>query len=181
MCFTKAPFGAFVFYLWYNYDIKNNYLFMDKKAKIGLALAVVIVLIALVVWGLKDKTNVTEDQTPVAEATEDVTDGSVNKPASSTNAGSSMSYTQALNTYKDRKIQFGVDCAATPSNMTFRNNTNIMLDNRSAQSRTITLGTTYTVKPYGFKIINLSSSTLPKTILVDCGQKQNIATILLQK
>lgn len=121
--------------------------------------------------------------TPVTalEPTEDVSQGSVNASTASGSTGNLLSYNEALAFYKDRRIQFDTNCQAIPNNITFKNNTNIMIDNRSAESRTIKIGTTYTVKGYGFKIIKLSAGTLPTTYLVDCNSQQNVATILVQK
>ena len=93
----------------------------------------------------------------------------------------SMTYQQALTVYKDRRIQFDKVCQAIPNNVTFKNNTTVMLDNRADLTRTLNIGGTVSIKPFGFKLLKLSSSTLPKTILVDCGNGQNVATILLQK
>jgi hypothetical protein len=57
-----------------------------------------------------------------------------------------------------------------------------MIDNRSAQARTVKVGTTFTIKPWGFKIVVLPDVYLKtKTLLVDCGQYQNVATILVQE
>jgi heme/copper-type cytochrome/quinol oxidase subunit 2 len=98
-----------------------------------------------------------------------------------TSAPANLTYQQALINYKDRRIQFNSDCQATPSNVTYKNGTSIMIDNRSAIARTLNINGAVSVKAWGFKIVKLSSSTLPKTILVDCGNGQNVATILLQK
>jgi hypothetical protein len=56
-----------------------------------------------------------------------------------------------------------------------------MLDNRSAYDRTIKLDASYSIKAYGFKIVKLPEISTPMTILVDCGNKQNVATILVQE
>ncbi len=96
----------------------------------------------------------------------------------------SMSYQKALEIYKDNKrIQIsGADfCQASPNNVMYKNGTSIMIDNRSSQTRTIKIDGTYTIEGYGFRIIKLSSGTLPATFLMDCNKQQNIAKILLQK
>lgn len=95
-----------------------------------------------------------------------------------------MSYTNALALYKDNKrIQLSGDtfCQVTPNNVMYKNGTSIMLDNRSAKARTVKIGSTYTIEGYGFRIVKLSSATLPATLLMDCGAQQNVAKILLQK
>ena len=96
----------------------------------------------------------------------------------------SLSYQNALELYKDNKrIQLSGDtfCQVSPNNVMYKNGTSIMVDNRSSQTRTIKIGTTYTIEGYGFKIIKLSSATLPVTLLMDCNNQQNVAKILLQK
>lgn len=94
----------------------------------------------------------------------------------------SISYQDALIKYADRRIQLDDACQAHPSNVTYKDNTGIMIDNRSAKTRTVKIGTTFTIKPYGFKIVVLPDTYLKsKTILVDCDQFQNVATILIQE
>lgn len=96
----------------------------------------------------------------------------------------SMSYQNALTLYKDNKrIQISGDsfCQVSPNNVMYKNGTSVMIDNRSSKTRTIKIGTTYTIEAYGFRIVKLSSGTLPATILMDCDKQQNVAKILLQK
>lgn len=96
-----------------------------------------------------------------------------------------MSYQKALETYKDNlRLQLsGADfCQVSPNNVMYKNGTSIMIDNRSANTRNIKIGSTsYSIEGYGFKIVKLSSTTLPATLLMDCGTQQNIAKILLQR
>jgi hypothetical protein len=94
----------------------------------------------------------------------------------------SLSYTQALVQYKDHRIQFDKTCSAFPNTVTYKDNTGLMLDNRSPNPVTVKVGTTYTIKGYGFRIITLQDVQLTaKVVLVDCGAKQNVATILIQE
>ena len=97
----------------------------------------------------------------------------VSKPA--------LSYQNALAKYKDVRIQLNANCQADPTQMTFKNGTEIMMDNRSPKDRTVKVGSIYNIKAWGFKIVKLSSATLPATWLVDCDKSQNVATILIQK
>jgi hypothetical protein len=93
-----------------------------------------------------------------------------------------ISYTNALIKYADRRIQFNPTCQAFPNTVTYKDNTGIMLDNRSPVARTIKVGTNYTVKAWGFKIVVLPDIYLKsKTILIDCDKSQNVATILVQE
>lgn len=145
---------------------------------------VVVLIIMLVVRKNKSDVvvgDVTGDQTSL-EASEDVSEGSVNDPKTSGGTAVTLSYQQALTKYADKRIQFNDMCGATPNTVTYKDNTGIMLDNRSAKSRTIKVGTTYTVKPWGFKIITLPDTYLKSsTILIDCDKQQNVATILVQE
>jgi len=57
-----------------------------------------------------------------------------------------------------------------------------MFDNRSGDARYIKIGDViYLFGGYDYKILTLSSSTLPKTLTMDCGSAVNVGTILLQK
>ncbi len=93
-----------------------------------------------------------------------------------------ISYNDALIKYVDRRIQLDKDCHAYPGNATYKDNTGIMIDNRSPKTRTVKVGTIFTIKPWGFKIVVLPNIYLAtKTILVDCDNSQNVATILVQE
>lgn len=120
-----------------------------------------------------------EDTTNLPEGEEDVTEGSVNAAT----PAAALSYQQALVKYADRRLQFNNQCqASAPNVVTYKDNTGIMLDNRSAQTRTIKVGATYTIKPYGFKIVTLPDIyRQPQTLLVDCDGQQNVATVLVQE
>lgn len=93
----------------------------------------------------------------------------------------SPSYTQALLTYKDARIQLDSDCRAVPNKVTFKNGTYIMIDNRAAVARTVTVGSTFSIPAYGFKVVDLSSSVLPATWYVSCDNRVKVASILIQK
>jgi hypothetical protein len=93
-----------------------------------------------------------------------------------------ISYAKALIQYADRRIQLDATCQAHPNNVTYKDNTGIMIDNRSEFTRTVKVGTTFTIKPYGFKIVVLPDVyRKSSTLLVDCDKSQNVATILVQE
>ena len=92
-----------------------------------------------------------------------------------------LTYQEALSIYKDRRIQLDERCQATPFNITYKNGTEIMIDNRSGFDRTINLGGVFTIEKYGFKIVKLYSDVLPKTLLLDCDSQENPAEIIIQK
>jgi len=157
---------------------------------IGGVILVVVAIIVFVVMQNKDKDNddllenegnVVEDELVVeGEAVvgelDTIPDVKVTK-----SPVVSLTYEQALIKYKDYRLQIDTQCRVSPNNITYKNKTNIMLDNRSPVSRTVKVGSTYTIKPWGFKIITVSASTFPTKLLVDCDKSQNVATILVQK
>jgi hypothetical protein len=151
---------------------------MENKKNKGVVW--IIIILALIVIGIvvfsKGRSNSQyqeETQTTIPEGTEDL--------GTQTNTGSGLTYQQAIVKYAGRLIQINDACQATPPKATFKNGTSIMIDNRSKKAHTFKLDSTFSVKAYGFKIITLSSSTLPKTLLLDCDTSQNVATVLIQK
>jgi len=94
-------------------------------------------------------------------------------------------YEQALNDFRDRRIQLE-NCVADPSTVTYKTGTKVMFDNRSSEPTEIKLdGRPVRLWGYEFRIVTLSSRSLPHTIDVDCewlGEPSyNIARILLQQ
>jgi len=109
-------------------------------------------------------------------------------PSGSTGTATSLTYTQALKTYKDRRIQFSLNnlnqCLMNPTSVIYKNGTKVMFDNRIAKQITVYLaGTAYTIKTYGFRILTLSAATssLPYTIRVDCEAGKNTGKIILER
>jgi hypothetical protein len=151
---------------------------MQKSTKNMIAWIVVIVVLVVGGYLLYSSNAKTEEEVIVVEpeSVEDVTEGSVNKAT-----GSSMKYTDAVAKYADKRIQLDTTCQARPNNVTFKSGTTIMIDNRSPKTANVRLGSTFSIKPYGFKIMTLSSSKLPATLYIDCGTSQNVATVLIQK
>ncbi len=135
------------------------------------------------------ETGYTATQTATSSKTVATTTTTATAPKKTTTPVASqpvtMSYQKALENYKDNlRIQLSGTsfCQASPNNVMYKSGTSIMIDNRSAQTRNIKIGSaSYTIEGYGFKIVKLSSATLPTTLLMDCGTQQNIAKILLQK
>lgn len=102
-------------------------------------------------------------------------------PTSNSDSGTAMAYTDLVKQYTDRRIQFDDNCQTTPSAPTYKNNTSILLDNRSATARVVSVnGVKYQLGGYGYKVITLSSTTLPREMSVDCGSRYNVGRILLQ-
>lgn len=106
----------------------------------------------------------------------------VSSPKAATSAKTNtLSYTAAVNAYKDRRIQFDQNCVVTPNNPVFKNGTAVMLDNRSDQKLNIYLDRIqYSLYAYGFKIVTLKSAALPHTITIDCGSGRNNGAIVIE-
>ncbi len=147
------------------------------KNKTVIELVVVLVLVGFGLWTLKNNSAPSDTNTDANQ----VVDTSTN--AGNTNAGAvaPISYTDALVKYKDSRIQLDTNCQANPNNVTYKNNSYIMIDNRSSADRAVKLGSTFSIKAWGFKIVKLSSANLPATWYLDCGNSQNVATVLIQK
>ncbi|MEK7585778.1 MAG: hypothetical protein AAB477_00890 [Patescibacteria group bacterium] len=157
--------------------MENN---VAKKSPL-LIILVAILVVVIGIWIYNRQAEVDVDvNSPTVETQIDSTEDIGSTPPTGT---VSISYTKALQVYKDKRIQLGVGsgCPAHPRAMTFKNNTTIMIDNRAPIARTFKLGTTYSIKAYGFRLINLSSDKLPATWLLDCDKQQNVATVTLQK
>lgn len=144
-----------------------------------------IVLIVLVWWGLRGSS---EQPSPSATATPSITTSASATPSTKPRAtvspgtNSSKTYTQLTQEYAGRHIQFDITCQAVPSRVTFKNSTSVLFDNRSGDARIITIdGVHYNFPGYGYRILTLSSPTLPKTINLNCGAAVNVGQILLQK
>lgn len=168
-----------------------------KKATMWIIIGVVLVLIiAALAMGKKDKNydeNYSENNMPqtngmmpgesVSTGSDDGIDETIAGDVATAPQPAKLSYTQAVKLYKDRRIQFDNQCQVNPDAIvTYKNGTDIMIDNRSKTPRTIKIGPkSYTLSGYGFKIITVSSSKLPDRLLVDCGISQNVATIIVQK
>ena len=148
---------------------------MDKKLTMWIGVIVALVVIAIISFAVLNKPTVKQ----VTTGPDSVQDISVVDTGA---AAAPISYVDALIKYADRRIQLDLTCQAHPNNVVYKDNTGIMIDNRSPQTRTVKVGTTFTIKPWGFKIVVLPDVYLKaKTILVDCGQYQNVATILVQE
>ncbi len=107
--------------------------------------------------------------------------GSKTSPPSSGTATQTQAYSSVVAQYFDRRIQFDENCSATPSSVTYKNGTKIMLDNRSAMPLTVKIGqSTFDFPAYGYKIITLSSSKPPVTLNMNCDGRVNIGQILIQ-
>lgn len=153
---------------------KNN-----SKTLIWVGVVVVVIIVALAFVLRNNNTNTPVANNPTATEPQSAQDIS----AKDIGAGAiSIAYADALVKYADRRIQLDPLCHVYPNTVTYKDNTGIMIDNRSGVTRTVKVGTTFTIKPYGFKIVVLPDVYLKsKTILIDCDKNQNVATVLIQE
>jgi len=146
---------------------------------------VVVILIISGIWALqKNKIPYVGQEnnspTPSVQPSSTAVPAAYKKPVVSATA-SSASYDQAIKDYLGRRIQFDQYCQAIPQTLSYNNNTAVMLDNRSGEARTIKIdGKEYYLAGYGWRIVTLSSMTLPHYVKLDCGTASNVGTILLQ-
>ena len=154
---------------------------------IGVGLAAIAVILSVSTRGLFGL-SVSTDTGTIGNATFSAassTYGDASSTATSTTTtppkASSLTYTKAVNAYKDRRIQFDPACTMIPNQISFKNNTTVMLDNRSPSARSVYLDRVeYPLSGFGFKLVTLKKSPLPYTIVVDCGTGRNTGKIILQ-
>ncbi|MEI6580870.1 MAG: hypothetical protein WCO07_01715 [bacterium] len=93
-----------------------------------------------------------------------------------------LSYSEELNKYRDgRLVQFNANCAVFPATMAIANGSDIMLDNRSKVTQTITIGNNkHVLDPYDFEILKISVPQIPVTYLFDCNDRENVATLIVE-
>lgn len=164
---------------------------LDKKTKTYLlAAAGVVVVLGLWYWFSPatplQNAGVSPENTSEEAANQqnqNTTQNNSNSNVSGSVATPKPSYSDAVNLYKDRRIQFNENCVALPTYATFKKGTTIMLDNRSGAAKSVMLDSTrYSIAPYDFALVTVTtSSPLPHTMLIDCNNGQNNARILIQQ
>ncbi|MDP3953868.1 MAG: hypothetical protein Q8Q06_00435 [bacterium] len=154
---------------------------INKYVWIGIAAVVVLVLYFTLKNTGNDSAMESPSPSPSATATPAKSSSGSSVKKSGDAATSPKTYTELLTEYEGRRIQFDINCQAVPNNLTFKNGTSIMLDNRSGDARTIFIGPSqYALPGYGYKIITLSSSEIPKDLLISCEGAVNVGRIFLQ-
>lgn len=92
-----------------------------------------------------------------------------------------QNYSVLVNQYGEKRVQFDERCQMSPAGVTFKNGTTLMFDNRSSSQRTIKVGNqSYYFQPYGYKILTLSSASLPASLKISCDATPDVGSILLQ-
>lgn len=158
--------------------LKNNW-----KVTVGVILAVIVIAFSVNAIVKKEPTPV--DTTPIEEVPVETP---VTTPArrrttpvaSVPTVSDTRTYTEMIVAYKDRTIQFNAQCQVPPlTQRGFKVGTDVMLDNRSAETKTIIIGgVTHTLNGYGWKVVSLNSAG---NFMVDCNDRQNVTTITVQQ
>jgi hypothetical protein len=155
---------------------------------ISVAIVLAIILIAVSLEGKKsDKLkegmeDFLEENSEVIGVDTSKTSNPRSKSPQTVVTNNKLAYGEAWKIYGDRRIQFSETCYATPAHSTYKNGTEIMLDNRSPESKTFRLGNiAHVIAGYDYKIVKLSYDTFPTEVLIDCGAQQNVATIIVQQ
>ncbi len=156
---------------------------MGKNSFLTLIIAIAVIVVAgIIFFVFANNSKQNANPTTNNQVTENPESAQDISPQDKGIAAQTISYGTALAKYADRRIQLDLDCQAHPNNVTYKDNTGIMIDNRSPKTRTVKIGSTFTIKPWSFKIVVLPDVYLKsKTLLVDCDQSQNVATILVQE
>lgn len=98
----------------------------------------------------------------------------------------SMGYTTLVRQYSDRKIQFDEFCHGVPGQLVVKKGQQILLDNRSSDTKTIKLDSQPHVLPgYNYRLVVITTSNpLPYSLGIDCksvnGNTENSAVINVQ-
>ncbi len=92
------------------------------------------------------------------------------------------SYQEMVKKFEGKRIQINDACQATPSSQTFKNGTQVMFDNRGAKAIKLTVdGVSYPTSAYTYRLITLTSKTLPHSVIINCNGQNNIAQFNLQQ
>ena len=119
---------------------------------------------------------------PASETTGPVSSGSplAGSLISSSLLHNGLTYTEAINAYRDSLMQFNVMCQAVSNRQVLKTGQHIMLDNRSSSPRIVTFGTqTIQLAAWDFAIVSAPIVTEPYRLSVDCDQENNAAEILV--
>ena len=163
--------------------IKTSYLLITAS---GISLVVVGTGLYFMssLYSLNDDYQVNDDKAVLADQKVE-SSADFNSAAGRVSVAADLSYQQALEQYRNYRIQLQ-DCIATPHQVTYKTGTKVMLDNRSVEPTQVWLdGQPIRLWGYEFKIVTLTSKSFPHTIDVDCEwldqPAYNIARVLIQQ
>lgn len=157
------------------------------------ALIIGIIVVALIVVGLvmssknKDVDDAIVspgDTTTVPDTTTPPTGSPAGAVANPDREGTSVGsgagkYATLMLTYKGRMVQFNKECAVVTNKVTFKQGTDILLDNRDDTAVKIVIGSrTFNLPAYGYKVIDLPTIG---SFQLDCNKRLNVVTVTVQK
>ena len=157
---------------------------MSSNRWVALAVIVVVVLVIWNLWEFKGGEEAMQNPQASASPTASPTPqsgGFTSGGGTSFTQTQVQTYSAVVSQYEGRRIQFDDQCQSQPTEVTYKNGTTLMFDNRSAMAKTVKIGDqTYEFPPYGYKILTLNSVSLPATLNVSCNNSVNVLKILLQ-
>ena len=146
---------------------------------VSIVAVIVIIVVALLVGKGSDQP--ITSSSPSALAGVSVSPSTSVRPTASSGAVS-LSYANALTKYANTRYQFDAQCQVIPNQRVVKTGTAIMLDNRSGDARTISVGAAkYSMAGYGFRIVTVTAKTFPTTLLIDCGSAQNVGKVIIER
>lgn len=150
-----------------------------------ISLIVVAVIVVLVLSNNKKNEAIVVDiVTPVVEDTSGTNPDGVGSIADPEKEGLSVGsnagkYADIVLKYEDRTLEFNKECAVIRNSYTFKQGTDVLLDNRDTTPAKIVVGSrTFILKPQSYKVIDLGSTGIYK---VDCNDRLNVVTVNVQK
>ncbi len=153
---------------------------MKNTTLVLVIVVVVAIIIVFAVAGGRSTNAPTISPTVTASSVVSTAPVASKKPAPTTSSVS-IAYADAVKKYAGTRLQFDAQCQASPNQITIKKGTAIMLDNRSGDARTVSVGSVkYSLAGYGFRILTPTSPTLPATLLIDCGSAKNVGRINIQ-
>ncbi len=156
---------------------------VDNKQEVYIWAALGVVAIVLGIYFISENLN---NSATLSTVDVNVPKSSLVEEASGFGPGiqTGANYAKIKTEYADRRIQIE-NCVLTPTEQTYKNNTKVMLDNRSADPLELKIdGKIVRLWDWEYKIFTFSSNQLPHTVDIDCiTQDQpayNVGRILLQ-
>lgn len=92
-----------------------------------------------------------------------------------------QAYSDLVKQYEGRRVEFDEMCQMRPNDVTFKNGTVVMFDNRSPQAKTVKISNqSYSLQAYGYRLLTMNSQNLPLSLNVGCDNVPEVGKILLQ-
>ena len=165
----------------YTYSIIINSYPMTKGNKIFWVVIAIVIVRGIVFLNSRQTTVAPTTNTNTNTAPTEITNKPETKPTTPTKVPAG-SYQEMVKKYEGRRIQINDACQATPSSQTFKNGTQVMFDNRGSKAIKLTVdGVSYPTSAYTYRLIPLTSKTLPHSVIINCNGQNNIAQFNLQQ